>query len=196
MFSHIARYLVYWLPENPAGEDPFMQVARSLADFNVEREEFSTLQMDTKIAAGLFWGVTEQLELNQLQACLVDVRSGKEYMEEGFENLWRLNTEAINDGFTMMVNAWDLVPHLAEDCMSAQDDWATLDGWADAFFHPFEFLPNCRKNISEHEEALLELATLAQTQLEAEEFFHFGQTFGRMNAIIITKAIIVVPDKE
>jgi hypothetical protein len=146
--------------------------------------------MDLYIAAGLFWGVTEELGLDQLQLCLKDARDGKEYMQEGMESIWRLNSEAIDRGFTQIVNAFDLVPNLGYDCMNASEDWAALDKWADIFFHPFEIIPTARKNISENEERLMELAELAQEQLAAEEFFEFGKTFGRMNAVIVSAVIV------
>lgn len=68
--------------------------------------------MDRDLAGGLIWGITNTLELNKLQTCLNDFRDAKHYMEDGWEYVWRLNSEDINNGFIMMLSALDTVPNL------------------------------------------------------------------------------------
>jgi hypothetical protein len=111
-------------------------VAEQLALVPIDNEDFSRFYMNKDIAAGMIWGVTEQLELTQLELCLKDVAGSKSYMKEGWDQMWRLDAVDINQGIKKMLNALTMVPNLKTDCTNATSDIAILDDWLDIFFRP------------------------------------------------------------
>lgn len=163
-----------------------MMVARSLALVPIDNEDFPSIQMDAYVSAGMLWGITEELHLDKLEVCINDMRSSKTYMVEGWDQMWRLNSEDINNGMIKMLNALDMVPNLQEDCMNANEDWTTLDNWLDIFFHPFDLIGTAKRNLRNNVGPYTETAELAQEQLDAEEWFEFGRTFGAMTVSILT----------
>ena len=62
MFTKIAKMVAWWVaePSEKETENPIMMVARSLAAVNPDVLEISTCKMDKMIAAGIFWGISEE----------------------------------------------------------------------------------------------------------------------------------------
>ena len=191
MFTTIARFITWWAAEPIEGEtDPIMMVLRTLANVDTDAEDFNTWKMDRRLAAGMVWGIVDQKELTQMQVCLDDIVKAKAVVHEGFNHVWNLNSWDIDTGLIMIVNAFDLVPGLQEDCMNADEDWATLDDWSTIFWHPVSLFTSVETNLAKYKTVLNLAAITATEQLMIEDYFGAGQTMGKMLGILTTVDLV------
>lgn len=187
MFTSIARFITWWAADPIEGEtDPIMMVLRTLANVDVEAEGFCTCKMDSHLAAGMLWGIAEQKELGNLELCLQDISEVKAVVHEGMDYVWKLDSWDIDTGLIMVANAFDLVPGLQEDCMNADEDWATLDNWSTIFWHPITLFTEVETNVNKYRTPLLLAALTANQQLADNDFFSAGKTMGVMLSMLTT----------
>lgn len=113
MFCSVAKTVAYWFADPvEAKNDPIMMVAHSLAAVDTEAEDFNSWEVDRDIAIGIAWGITEAKNLHQMQTCLKDVRDVRQYMQNGFDLIFKLDSWDITNGFIELANAFDNVPQL------------------------------------------------------------------------------------
>jgi hypothetical protein len=148
MFCSVAKTVAYWFADPvEAKNDPIMMVAHSLAAVDTEAEDFNSWDVDRDIAIGIVWGITEAKNLQQMQTCLKDVRDVRQYMQNGFDLIFKLDSWDITNGFIELANAFDNVPQLQTDCYNTEDDWAELFKWYRVFWHPIQLVTGIWSNI-------------------------------------------------
>lgn len=179
-----AAKAITWLYTEPAqgeAESPFLMIARGMAAVETESIKPCT---GFKIAAGVFWGITEQQNLTQLQACLKDGRDVYKSARDGIKLIEKLDQWDIAEGLRQFANALDVAPTLEADCLNTYDDIAALGSWATVFLHPISLVSDFESNLQTHVAHLTIEAIKAKESLSEAKFFSFGKILGEMIVIL------------
>lgn len=185
MFCSAAKTVAYWFADPvEAKNDPIMMVAHSLASIDTEAEDFHPWHMDKSIAIGLIWGITDAKKLTHMQTCLKDFHEVRQYMQSGFDLIFKLNSWDIENGFIELANAFDNVPELTKNCHNTEEDWAELYKWYRVFWHPYQLVTGVWTNVKSQAPELMHDAVSAKAHLAAKEYYDFGYTLGQMFILV------------
>lgn len=179
-----AAKAITWFYTEPAqgeAESPLLMIARGMAAVETEKLTPCT---DFKIAAGVFWGITAQQNLMQLQACLKDGRDVYTNARDGIKLIEKLDEWDVANGLRALANAFDAAPALETDCANSYDDIATLGSWATVFLNPISLVSDVKSNLQAHVAHLTIDAAKAKESLTDAKFFTFGKILGEMIVIL------------
>lgn len=69
--------------------------------------------------------------------------------------------------------------------MNVDEEWTQLDAWMSNFLNPFALFADAKNIMKAQHDSLEVVVADAQTELDNEEWFKFGENFGVVVATII-----------
>ena len=135
--------------------------------------------------AGIVYGVIDQNDATEIEACIADGETEAKSAYAAFEDLW---VHQWTTGLKEVASVVVALPALMKTCISIKSDVAELENWAGVFLAPADLEDVIKYNVKHSLIKLTRDLNQAKKEWAAEDYFAFGEELGDM-LVIGTQAV-------
>ena len=146
------------------------------------------VKKDAEIISGLFWGITEEKGLTDLDDCVYGTERFVMQLVHGVEMIVEADLRSIISGTRSISRAIHQLPSDLNSCAHSVDDVAKLVSWATIFLRHDNLVQRIVYNVEHNPEAVTFDVLRLRKVYKEEEWFLFGEDLGKF-LVLVTQPI-------